>query len=112
MKYNSFKNYVDGYYKRDNKLKKNTLLFVLSIIAVLIFATFIPCMADSENTLQDIDPFAETDEESGDETLTKKDISDPLESYNRVIFTINDKFYTYGLKPVAKGYNFIFPLPY
>jgi phospholipid-binding lipoprotein MlaA len=32
-------------------------------------------------------------------------VSDPLESFNRAIFTFNDKAYVYVLKPVAVGYR-------
>lgn len=34
---------------------------------------------------------------------------DPLEGFNRAIYTFNDKFDRYLLKPVAKGYRFIVP---
>ncbi|PQV45369.1 VacJ family lipoprotein [Paraburkholderia sp. BL21I4N1] len=36
---------------------------------------------------------------------------DPLEGFNRTIFTVNDKLDQYALKPVAKGYVFITPQP-
>ena len=34
-------------------------------------------------------------------------ISDPLESYNRGVFWLNDKLYFYLLKPVARGYRVV-----
>ncbi len=40
----------------------------------------------------------------------KKDF-DPLKSYNILMTNINDKFYTYILFPVAKGYKKIVPVP-
>jgi phospholipid-binding lipoprotein MlaA len=36
-------------------------------------------------------------------------ISDPLEGYNRAIFWINDKFYFYLAKPVARGWRAVAP---
>ncbi|HEY2019926.1 VacJ family lipoprotein [Paraburkholderia sp.] len=42
------------------------------------------------------------------ETPTK---GDPLEGFNRTIFTVNDKIDQYALKPVAKGYVWATPQP-
>ena len=39
------------------------------------------------------------------------DKGDPFESYNRTMFTINDKIDQYALKPVAKGYVWAVPEP-
>ena len=36
-------------------------------------------------------------------------IADPLESFNRAMFVFNDRFYFWVLKPVAQGYNMVFP---
>lgn len=38
-------------------------------------------------------------------------VRDPLEGYNRVMFTINDKLDKYFMKPVAEFYNKIMPAP-
>jgi phospholipid-binding lipoprotein MlaA len=35
--------------------------------------------------------------------------NDPLEPMNRTIFSVNDVFYTYLIRPVAKTYTFVFP---
>lgn len=37
------------------------------------------------------------------------EIADPLEPMNRVFFAFNDQLYFLLLKPVARGYSFIFP---
>ncbi|MGF6758438.1 MlaA family lipoprotein [Paraburkholderia sp. GAS42] len=42
------------------------------------------------------------------QTPTKED---PLEGFNRTIFTFNDKVDQYALKPVAQGYVYITPQP-
>jgi phospholipid-binding lipoprotein MlaA len=44
-------------------------------------------------------------EEEGDE------IADPFEPVNRAFFAVNDKLYFWVLKPVTKGYSFVFPEP-
>lgn len=36
---------------------------------------------------------------------------DPLEGFNRAMYTFNEKFDTYLLKPVAKGYRAVVPTP-
>jgi phospholipid-binding lipoprotein MlaA len=36
---------------------------------------------------------------------------DPLIGYNRFMFKVNDKFYLYVVKPLAKGYGFLVPEP-
>ncbi|RMG42267.1 MAG: VacJ family lipoprotein [Candidatus Dadabacteria bacterium] len=37
--------------------------------------------------------------------------SDPWEGFNRAVFSFNEKFDHYLMKPVAQGYDFIFPEP-
>jgi len=36
-------------------------------------------------------------------------IPDPLEGFNRAVFVFNDKLYTHGLRPLAKGYARVVP---
>lgn len=36
-------------------------------------------------------------------------IADPLQPFNRAMFTVNDKLYFWMLKPVAQGYRFVMP---
>jgi phospholipid-binding lipoprotein MlaA len=48
----------------------------------------------------------EFDYEESDEAF---EIADPLESWNRAMFTVNDKLYFWVLKPAAKGYSAIVP---
>ena len=38
-------------------------------------------------------------------------VSDPLERMNRAIFRFNDGFYTHALRPLARGYERVVPLP-
>lgn len=41
----------------------------------------------------------------------QSDVNDPLEGYNRVMYSFNDKVDNAILKPVAQGYDFIMPAP-
>ncbi|MHB8346389.1 MAG: MlaA family lipoprotein [Acidiferrobacterales bacterium] len=38
-------------------------------------------------------------------------VYDPLESYNRAVFKFNDQFDRFVLKPAAKGYTYVLPVP-
>ena len=42
-------------------------------------------------------------------TAEVKQVADPLEPINRVMFHFNDKVYFWVLKPVARGYRFVVP---
>jgi len=48
-------------------------------------------------------------EESGQINEEPSPISDPIEGYNRVMFTVNDKAYFYAFKPLANGYRVVLP---
>jgi phospholipid-binding lipoprotein MlaA len=50
-----------------------------------------------------------SDEFGGDPA--KQKVYDPLEGYNRWMTRFNNSLYDYVLKPVFKGYDFIFPEP-
>jgi phospholipid-binding lipoprotein MlaA len=48
---------------------------------------------------------------AGCATVTTPTKGDPFESYNRTMFTINDKIDQVALKPIAKGYVYVTPQP-
>lgn len=52
-----------------------------------------------------------TKEEAESEQINEEPVAirDPLERYNRSIFTFNDKFYFHALKPLVKGYRRVVP---
>ena len=50
---------------------------------------------------------AELDEEFA--AQEPDEVSDPLEGYNRVMTTFNDRFYLWVLEPVAEAYSFVMP---
>lgn len=56
----------------------------------------------------DEDSIPSDDDMNTDEAAYNKD---PLEKFNRAMFTFNDTVDTYLIKPVAKGYNVIMPKP-
>ena len=51
------------------------------------------------------------DEEVDEYATTTADVSDPLQPLNRGTFWINDKLYTFILRPISKGYELILPRP-
>jgi phospholipid-binding lipoprotein MlaA len=55
----------------------------------------------------ELDEFDEFEEEFGD--ASESEVFDPLEGYNRVMTSFNDKLYFWVLKPVATGYRWLVP---
>lgn len=58
----------------------------------------------SGGTEDEIKNEAEPDKIAGEEGLP-----DPLEPWNRLVFTFNDRLYFWVMKPVSKGYNAVVP---
>jgi len=54
---------------------------------------------------------AAKDEEVDEYATTTADVSDPLQPLNRGTFWLNDKLYTFILRPISKGYELILPRP-
>ncbi len=52
------------------------------------------------------DPFGD---ETGDDTINGPQFPDPIQGFNRGMFTFNDKMYYYALRPTAKGMAFVMP---
>lgn len=53
------------------------------------------------------DPFAE--EITADAYAEHVSVADPIEPVNRAFFWVNDKLYFYLVKPLVRGYRFVFP---
>lgn len=51
------------------------------------------------------------DEFDNEFETTDKEVFDPLEGYNRLMTSVNDKFYVYMFDPVSRGYAFVTPKP-
>ena len=65
-----------------------------------------------EEAADPFDPF----EQGGEDVFKDEDealqaVADPIEGFNRAMFTVNDKLYFWVLKPVASGYRVVVPTP-
>jgi phospholipid-binding lipoprotein MlaA len=79
-------------------MKNVSVLF--AFLTALLWTTF--CVA------AELKPSVIPEEEEGIAGEADQ-ISDPLEKFNRAMFTFNDKAYYYVLKPTAKGYKTVVP---
>ncbi len=110
------------------------------IFAAILFYTLTGCATQSAGKVQSSQPpaassqstpiLAENDNDTGltadEEALFKEDedgwldedgsqelalIADPIEPFNRAMFSFNDKLYTWVLRPVTLGYRKVAPEP-
>ncbi len=90
---------------------KNNIIFFLFLM--LMLAPVWGAHADSGegNVGLQIDNGNEENEVI-DTFFEEEDVSDPLESMNRVFFVVNDKLYFWVLKPVNKAYSAVVPLAF
>jgi len=51
----------------------------------------------------------EPEEVEWEEISEEKTVPDPLEPWNRLVFTFNDRLYFWVMKPAAQGYNAVIP---
>lgn len=65
--------------------------------------------AGHAGTVEDDGFQADIFQEDQADPTTHTIVADPLEGFNRAVFVFNDKFYIYGLKPIAKGYARVVP---
>lgn len=72
-------------------------------LAALLLGCSLPALAQED----DDEDFFIFDE---DEDLDAPEVSDPLEGFNRAMFSFNNKAYRYVLKPVARGLR-VLPVP-
>lgn len=66
------------------------------------------CFAQEDGGFDDFADFEEFDQDV-EEQVNDVQVADPLEPVNRGIWWVNDKLYTYVLKPVATGYKTVVP---
>ncbi len=50
-------------------------------------------------------------EQTAEEVAPEEGIADPLEPWNRMMFTFNDRVYFWLMKPASKAYNAVLPEP-
>jgi len=73
---------------------------ILILILLFYFTTIVQVVeADGPDIINN-----ENEEEYYDTT-----ISDPFESFNKIIFVFNDHVYIFIIKPVVKGYSYLLP---
>jgi phospholipid-binding lipoprotein MlaA len=63
----------------------------------------------SKDTAKPDDDISIKNEAESEEFAEEKPVPDPLEPWNRLVFTFNDRLYFWVMKPVAKGYNAVVP---
>jgi len=96
--------------------KSRITLPLFMLLAALVTITLSP-VALSAETIPDkksqLAPASDEEDFTQDEDFTEdKDeiiVNDPIEPFNRAMFSFNDKAYTYVLKPIAVGYRNVVP---
>ncbi len=112
---------MTSFYLKNNSVQKTIRLsFTLSLVFMLF------ACASGKHTQPDLQepaknetparpqaPAAEQqaaqDAIPGFDNLEEEPVADPLEPWNRAMFTFNDKVYFWAMKPVIKGYNWVVP---
>lgn len=82
---------------------------------IIFFLLLFPLLSHAEETRQmerpDEAASQNTDSGQGGEVMQDEEggLADPIEPWNRVIFTLNDRLYLWVMKPAAKVYNTFIP---
>ncbi|RDI41710.1 MlaA family lipoprotein [Aquicella lusitana] len=94
----------------DKKQKRSKLLAPALMIAII---SGVHCSPGYAETVVNPDTSVNSSDSSAsaDTATTTANNKDPLERFNRVMFTFNDKLDQFILKPVATVYNKIMPKP-
>ncbi len=82
------------------------VVMVMTTILIVTEGPFLPVSYAEDRATIATDEDLFSDEFSDEET---EEISDPLEGFNRAMFTFNDKVYFWALKPVATQYKRVVP---
>jgi phospholipid-binding lipoprotein MlaA len=81
--------------------------FLLAVMALGVVVVSPAAAADQQLNRETTDEFSDEYADADADNM----IADPLESYNRVVFTFNDRLYFWFLKPVSQGYGKVVPEP-
>ncbi len=97
-------------------MRKSVLLAFFIVLVVCMYQTSLwseglPLMGKTEAAVSPAEKDAISEDEEIDVEFKTVFTSDPVQPYNRSIFTFNDKLYHYGFKPLCKGYNKVVPEP-
>jgi len=79
------------------------------LVAVLVLLCSSASAQDNETILYAPDSDDEIATEIG---LEMNDIADPLEPWNRMMFSFNDMFYSWAFRPFVKAYTRVVPKPF
>jgi len=101
--------------KRGNHMRK--LVFLVFCITLALYTLNSSLFAEevtalSEESSKAIDTNVSDEnvfEDDVDVALETTFVKDSMPSYNRAMFTFNDKVYYYAIKPVSDGYKFVVP---
>lgn len=98
-------------------MKKSVLLVFCLVLTFCLYQVSVkgqglPLMGELKDTVSPTEE-ATSEEETDHVDVEFKTVftSDPIQPYNRTIFSFNDKFYHYGIKPLSKGYSAVVPEP-
>ncbi|MFQ5963720.1 MAG: VacJ family lipoprotein [Candidatus Scalinduaceae bacterium] len=94
---------------------RKSLLFILFVF--ITFSYNVSVRAESapvsggqtSETVSAEKEFDDEDLEHADVELETTFVKDPIQPYNRAIFTFNDKLYYHAIRPMYKGYNKVVP---
>jgi phospholipid-binding lipoprotein MlaA len=105
---------VKGTVKHDGVEVKQTGSTVVALF-LAAFLFLLPFYSQAQDPPQELSGSDEAwleslEEEGGDlDEYAARLVADPLEPWNRAMFTFNDKLYFWVLKPVARGYGAVLP---
>jgi phospholipid-binding lipoprotein MlaA len=84
--------------------------FVVLILFLLTACAHTGSLSSGSNdTTKTEDDTSIENETEPEEFAEEKTVPDPLEPWNRLVFTFNDRLYFWVMKPAAKGYNAVVP---
>jgi phospholipid-binding lipoprotein MlaA len=84
--------------------------FVLLILFLLTACAHTGSLSSGSNDIAKTEDDTSIENETGSgEFAEGKTVPDPLEPWNRLVFTFNDRLYFWVMKPAAKGYNAVVP---
>ncbi len=88
-----------------------TLLFIIIAMASLCLPQHVTADSTTDDTNQSVVATTNVQNTSWEDIQSAADqnVSDPLEPWNRVVFTINDLFYHAILNPISLAYEFFLP---
>jgi phospholipid-binding lipoprotein MlaA len=91
------------------KVKRFHNLVILLLLIFQAACAHTRALSSTGDTRKTGDDTPVESEVKPDEVFEEKSVADPLEPWNRIVFTFNDRLYYWVMKPAAKGYNAVVP---